>query len=104
MLVNVNNILVAFLIAQFSFILGFLLGRNTQGKQIIHSDSDSIFKKNESVELKRLKSIKIDDAKFVTNVSSDDFQKSNVSLGKNSSVEDDIENSVNRLAQLKKSK
>jgi hypothetical protein len=104
MLFNVNNILIAFLIAQCSFILGFLLGRNIQSSQVIHSDAVGGLKKSESVEFKRLKAIKIDDAKFVTNVSSDDFQKSNVLLGKNSSVDDDIENSVNRLAQLKKSR
>lgn len=104
MSIVVNNILITFLVAQFSFILGFLLGRFAQGKHSGYSDESTRKINSESPEIKRLKSIKIDDAKFVTNVASDDFKKSNVSLGKSSSVDDNIENSVNRLAQLKRNR
>lgn len=103
--INVNDVVIAFLIAQFSFVLGFLLGRSLQNGQIINHDNSKLNSSffRDTVE-KKIRSVKIDDAKFVTKVSSDNFVKSNADIGKNLSVDDNLESSINKLAQLKKGK
>jgi len=92
-----------FLLVQLSFASGFCLGRILSPKAELSKKDEGFFaKKSDAVTQK--KKISIDDAKFVTDVSAKNFQQSNLDLGKQTSVDDDISSSVNRLAHLKKSK
>lgn len=50
------------------------------------------------------KIVKIDDSKFVTNVSTDSFKKDFDSLGDKTTKEDDISKSISKLSQLKNKK
>jgi hypothetical protein len=58
-------------------------------------------KKNEK---KTEKSIKIDESVYITNVDEAFVEKSEASLGDASSVEDDLESSISKLSNLKKTK
>ena len=99
-----SNELFIFIIVQFSFIVGFLLGRNTRrGENIISADTKSLFDRQGNTPAK-MKVLKIDEAKFVTKVQDSALAKSTKELGKAMSVDDDIGSSVSRLAQLKKNK
>lgn len=94
--------LVIFMIAQFTFVSGFLLGRITGGSSGAQEQQKTFFSKPNTPA--KIKAVKIDDAKFVTKVTSDSFVKKGTELGKNSSVDDDIASSASKLAQLKRGK
>lgn len=101
-----SNILEIFLFSQMSFLVGFLLGRTSSNDR--SAENQNMFKaqsirKAEHV-TEKLASVKIDDTKFVTNVTAEKFVKVGQELGKSSSVEDDIGSSVSKLAQLKQRK
>lgn len=77
-----------------------LLVRNLSGPQGHNSFVDRVV-----AEQKAKKKIQIDEAKFVTDVSTDDMKStSDHELGVVSKVNDDISSAASRLAQLKKSK
>lgn len=96
--------LTVFLIAQICFCVGFALGRVTSGKTSSEFSESSSSKSTVSKQarIEKLKSVKIDEAKFVTNISFDALKKSGQDLGNNSVVDDDIGSSVSKLAQLKR--
>lgn len=99
-----NGELIVFVVAQFSFIVGFLLGRLSRHETTsAEPENKSLFNKVHKTPAK-MAMMKIDDTRFVTKVNDAGFVKTGKDLGKSSSVEDDIGSSVSRLAQLKKNK
>lgn len=88
-----------------AFILGFLVGRVTSPKSYIHhadeNQNESSFKR--AVKEKR-KAITIDDKKFVTNISTNTFEKKGAELGAKIIADDDVQSSVIKLSQFKKNK
>lgn len=87
-----------------SFIVGFLFGRHFfLHAQQLQSDTFT-YKKNSQQHNNKMKEVKIDEARFVTKVKDEAFEKNDKELGKSTSVDDDIGSSVSRLAQLKKNK
>ena len=100
-----NSILVVFMVAQFSFILGFLLGKSTKSESSLAGFSERTTDSNKSHKsLGKMVALKIDDTRFVTKIQDDGLVKKGNDLGTSSSVEDDIGSSVSKLAQLKKNK
>lgn len=97
--------MMTFLIAQAFFIMGFCLGRILPFRRPPQDNVENFFtEKKDSTHSSKKRLVKIDEAKFVTDVSIEALKQSNLELGKKTSVDDDIESSVNRLAQLKKLK
>jgi hypothetical protein len=96
-----SDALIYFLIAQFGLILGYVCGRISSTQEVIKT-SNSTGRTEKAVA--KMNAVKIDEKTYVTNVVSDSFTKSHSSLGKNSIVEDNIDASVNKLAQLKRGK
>lgn len=85
--------------------MGFCLGWILSSRRPSQGNVESFFtdRKDSTLSSKK-RTVKIDEAKFVTDVSASTLKQSNLELGKKMSVEDDISSSVNRLAQLKKLK
>jgi hypothetical protein len=96
-----SDVLTCFLIAQFSLILGYVWGRSSLTSEAISPLSST--GRTEKAAAK-MNSVKIDEKTYVTNVASDSFTSSHSSLGKSSIVDDNIDASVNKLAQLKRNK
>lgn len=86
---------------QVGLILGFVLGRRTGHAAEPHSSATTPAGLRRETQ-EKLKAVKIDEARFVTKVADDSLKSQGTSLGKSSSVEDDIGSSVNKLAQLKR--
>lgn len=97
--------LTLFLVAQFCLLLGFAVGRSTAPKQSTEQTTSLKASFGRPLDIPtKLKAIKIDENKFVTKVADSSLIKKGGDLGKNSSVDDDISSSVNKLAQMKKNK
>lgn len=96
-----SNVFTYFLIAQFSLILGYVWGRISSTSEAI-KPSNSTGRTEKAVA--KMNSVKIDEKTYVTKVASDSFSRSHSSLGKSSIVDDNIDASVNKLAQLKRNK
>jgi len=94
-----------------AFFLGFIVGRITSPQSIKnirvedrepqYIASKSSFS-NPEIHQKRV--VSIDESKFVTNITAETLTKKGVELGTQITVEDDVEASVSRLAQLKKNR
>jgi hypothetical protein len=82
------------------FILGYIIGKsNSQhvyGAQL--NKSESFFKKNQIP----INNIKIDDTKYVTDISTKGLEKKYDSLGETSVSKNDTITSVNKLKNLKR--
>lgn len=101
----VKNEILFFVIVQLSFLLGYLMGKNRG--PVVQNESqekNSINAFKNTTATKKMLEVKIDEARFVTKVKDDAFEKNDKELGKSTSVDDDIGLSVSRLAQLKKNK
>lgn len=94
-----NEILV-FVAIQLSFFVGYLFGKS-KGTITVSSDvgQGNIVNQRQSTQKKSF--VKIDEARFVTRIADDSFEKRNNQLGNSVAVEDDIGSSVSRLAKLK---
>lgn len=100
-----GNELLIFLIAQFCFLSGYLFGRLTSPRSVSISQQGGEKSQERNAKIvEKLKSVKIDEARFVTKVSDDKFEKNEKQLGSSSIVEDDISSSISKLAQLKQRK
>lgn len=86
------------------FCLGWILSSRQNLKTRVENEGMDLFARKNNVHPTMKKNIKIDDAKFVTDVSTTMLKRNNLELGKKTSVDDDITSSVDRLAQLKKLK
>lgn len=89
-----------FLLVQLSFVTGFCLSRVLSPKNELPKKDEGFFAKKSEVAAQK-KKISIDDAKFVTDISTDAFQRSNLKLGNQTSIDDDISSSVDKLSRLK---
>lgn len=99
------NDLTAFLLCQIFLMLGFAIGRITASSGNQNSFGTGRLPLGRPIDTpSKLKSIKINESTFVTNVPDSSLVKKGKDIGKSSTVDDDISTSVNRLAQLKKSK
>ena len=95
-----------------AFALGFVIGRITSGqsKQIILNVPDIVPSSGHRVvehktsEILKKKNVTIDDTRFVTSVSSNLLANTGKDLGTKIVVEDNVGDSVSKLAQLKKNK
>lgn len=86
-----------------AFILGFIVGRITMKQNFGDPRIDpkgSFF----NPEARQRKIVQIDEKKFVTDVSTNSFEKKGKDLGTQTTVEDDVGTSVSKLAMLKKNK
>jgi hypothetical protein len=87
------------------FGLGYLTGRVDSILRILRGTESTSFVATVAKEQKQRKKIDIDDAKFVTDVSTSGMQSlSKEPLGKVSQTSDDIASATSKLAQLKKMK
>lgn len=96
-----------FLLAQSFLLIGFCLGwiLSTKKFQQSHAENKDFFSRKEpEIHSMKKSAVKIDDAKFVTDISTSELKQNNIEIGKQTSVDDDISSSVNRLAHLKKLK
>ena len=99
-----NNALVIFVVAQFSFVLGFLLGKSLRSESTLETIDQSFRSGRSHKSSEKMAAVKIDATRFVTKIQDDGLVKKGNDLGTSSSVEDDIGSSVSKLAQLKKNK
>lgn len=122
-------LIIYLLLYQTAFLLGFVIGRryNTHSNNaeehsallsssILHHIQSRLPLSSTSLDIDQLdkpiapsprpknKAVKIDDSTFVTIVKSDILEKKGANLGTQTIVNDNVETSVSRLAQLKKNK
>lgn len=93
-----------FLFSQVCFFLGFAVGRITTSQQQQPTVKSSGFFAKNPEQAAKLKTVKINESTYVTKVSSDSLMKKGGDLGKTSSVDDNISDAANKLAQLKRGK
>jgi len=86
-----------------SFILGFVVGRITNPLKSLELNA-SIDAKRSFLNQPKKKVVSIDDRKFVTDISTDKFEKKGGELGKQTTISDDVGSAASRLAMLKKNK
>jgi len=82
-----------------AFILGYTIGRIRQNVDGQLTETSGVFFKPEA---KQKKLVKIDEKKFVTEVSADTLQKKGKDLGTNVVIEDNVNSAVSKLTLLKK--
>lgn len=93
-----------FLLMQLCLAVGYVIGRTGFYRHGAQQDKNSVpFQKNSDVSAK-LKSVKINESTYVTNVSSESLVKKGNELGMTSTVDDNISEAANKLAQLKRGK
>ena len=101
----VKNEILFFVIVQFSFLIGYLMGKSRGFVPSVENQEKSSINPFKGTPVtKKMLEVKIDEARFVTKVKDDAFMKNDKELGKSTSVDDDIGLSVTKLAQLKKNK
>jgi hypothetical protein len=103
---------IVFSLFQVSFLLGYIMGRHSSPSSVTKSNNQpNVFAPQESEssfsipkqQPQSKKNISIDDSKFVTNFE-ESLQGNGKSLGRQTTVTDDVSSSVSKLAQLKRNK
>jgi hypothetical protein len=95
-------IIILLLLNIFSFIIGFILGKIGPMLGVFSNSSekpDSFFKTNNTT--KRKPVIDIDETKYVVDISTKGLEKKYDSLGEVKQSSDNIQNSVNKLKNMK---
>jgi FtsZ-interacting cell division protein ZipA len=82
------------------FVLGYLLGKLNHNQAFIDTETN-YYKINKSKDSKRSEKIDIDCSKVVTKIKTDDLEKKYDTLGETKSSQEKIENSVNKLKNMK---
>jgi NCAIR mutase (PurE)-related protein len=95
------------LLAVLSFGVGYAIGSlDNIRRSLKGSDSTSFVSEvvREQKQQQSRKKISIDEAKYVTDISTDDLESKGGKIGVVSQTNDDISSAANKLAQLKKMK
>jgi hypothetical protein len=94
------------LLAVLSFGVGYAIGSLDNIRSALKRSESTSFVSGVAKEQKQQikKKINIDEAKYVTDISTDDLETKGGSLGVVSQSSDDISSAANKLAQLKKMK
>lgn len=84
-------------------VIGFILGRTTGHHATGYSGAEkrAVLPRPE---IKQKKEVLLDSRTFVTSISTDSLTNKNGDIGTSTTVEDDVESSVSKLAKLKKNK
>jgi len=93
------------LLAVLSFGVGYAIGSlDNIRRSLKGSDSASFVSEVAREQKQAKKKISIDEAKYVTDISTDDLESKGGKIGVVSQTNDDISSAANKLAQLKKMK
>ena len=95
------------LLAVLSFGVGYAIGSLDNIRRALKGSESTSFVSEVAREQKQQqarKKISIDEAKYVTDISTDDLESKGGKLGVVSHTSDDISSAANKLAQLKKMK
>lgn len=94
------------LLAVLSFGVGYAIGSLDNIRRALKGSGSTSFVSEVAREQKQQarKKISIDEAKYVTDISTDDLESKGGKLGVVSQTNDDISSAANKLAQLKKMK
>jgi hypothetical protein len=92
-------IIILLVLNTFSFLIGYLLGTigSNVGVSNIESKPKSFFKKDQ----KEKKNIDINESKYVVNIDTKGMEKKYTELGEVKQSTDNIQNSVNKLKNMK---
>ena len=82
-----------------AFVLGFLVGKSTSGFSTSNTRTSSFLNLSDP---QSKSSVKIDEKRFVTAVSTNSLEKKGKDLGTQTIVNDNVDSAVSKLAILKK--
>lgn len=82
-----------------SGVIGYILGKINSISGVYNIQSKQSIRKQAIIEA--VSQVSIDDKKFVTDIKTDDFEKKYDNLGDTKKSKENIENSVNKLRNMK---
>lgn len=93
-----NMILILLILNIFSLIIGFILGQIWSISGVSNIEKPKSFFQQQSENKVK---VSIDNTKYVTNIKTDNLEKKYNSLGEIKQSQENIENSVNKLKNIK---